>query len=112
MKVLKVLLVLFVSLLVLGSRAQTAQDTGNVTGKVLNDRSEPLPSAQVIVVGTNRGALTDEHGNFLITAVAPGAQIVRAQTLGFATLDQRVYIAKGQTAVIEFKLKPRPLASR
>ena len=39
-----------------------------ITGKVVDETNEPLPSASIVVKGTTNGTSTDFDGNFTITA--------------------------------------------
>jgi len=58
--------------------------TGAITGRVIDASTrEPLPSANVVVVGTTIGAATDLNGDFTITNVPIGPQAVRASVLGY-----------------------------
>jgi hypothetical protein len=47
----------------------SAQGDGTITGVVTDQATQqPVPGAQVVVVGTQRGAMTDGQGQFSITA--------------------------------------------
>ncbi len=44
-------------------------------GQAINTLTgEPVANAQVTVVGTQRGSLTDARGNFVVTGVTPGTR--------------------------------------
>src|SRR5690349_10599146 len=49
--------------------------TGTISGKVLNEKNEPVQGAVVTVKGTNNGTTTDAAGNFKI-AVSPNATLI------------------------------------
>ena len=50
----------------------SAQNSMNVSGTVISaDDNEPVIGASVIVVGTNRGTITDIDGNFIISDLSP-----------------------------------------
>ncbi|HEX9601745.1 MAG TPA: carboxypeptidase-like regulatory domain-containing protein, partial [Mariniflexile sp.] len=38
-----------------------------ITGSVVDDNSQPIPGANIIVVGTSTGTVTDFDGNFTLT---------------------------------------------
>src|SRR5690242_17740832 len=61
-----------------------AQTTGTISGRVTAAEGQPIVGAQVLVVGTTRGANTDQQGRYTISGVAAGAQRVRARMLGYA----------------------------
>ncbi len=59
-----------------------AQATGTVTGQVVAGK-EPQGFANVIILGTRRGAASDESGKFTITLVPVGSYQLKVQPLGF-----------------------------
>lgn len=70
------LLVLFVLTLTLGISATTAQSV-TVSGTVFSsDDNQPIPSANVLVKGTNRGTVTDIFGNYRLENVPNDAVLV------------------------------------
>ena len=38
-----------------------------ITGSVVDDNSQPIPGANIIVMGTSTGTVTDFDGNFALT---------------------------------------------
>lgn len=44
-------------------------------GKVLDENGEPVIGASILVVGTNRGTITDVDGSFTLTAPEGSGQI-------------------------------------
>jgi TonB-dependent starch-binding outer membrane protein SusC len=84
--------------------AQDAQ-TGSVTGHVFEAGSQkPLADAQVRIVGSTRGVITNAQGEYRITGLAAGDVVVRAQRLGYTPLSATVTIAVGVTATRDFTL--------
>jgi TonB-linked SusC/RagA family outer membrane protein len=86
--------------------AAAAQGEGTIAGTV-TDRAtnQPIPSAQVVVVGTSLGTLTNARGEFQITAVAPGTRQVRVLRLGYQSLTQPTAVTAGQTSTLNFALQ-------
>ena len=70
----------------------------NVTGKVVDANSIPLPGVSVLVEGTTQGTVTDLDGNYAITAPDGGALVF--SFIGFR--NQRVVI--GTQSVINVTL--------
>ncbi|NNF03481.1 MAG: TonB family protein [Rhodothermales bacterium] len=75
----------------LGDEAATEQTSmtslaglTKMSGRVLDARGEPVPFANVWIEGTERGASTDENGNFFVLA-EPGDYDVRVSGKGFKT---------------------------
>jgi TonB-dependent starch-binding outer membrane protein SusC len=84
-----------------------AQDAGIITGRVIDASSNaPVPSAQIQVVGTTRGAVTGDDGRFRIAAMRPGQYQVRALRLGYQASAQTVQVTTGGTAEADFSLAP------
>ncbi|HSW29528.1 MAG TPA: SusC/RagA family TonB-linked outer membrane protein [Longimicrobiales bacterium] len=82
-----------------------AQTTGTIRGQVTDAVTmRPLSGVQVSVPGTGRGGLANASGQFLVLNVPVGVQSVRAELIGYATLNQQVTVVAGQAAVLDFKL--------
>ncbi|HXJ71135.1 MAG TPA: carboxypeptidase-like regulatory domain-containing protein, partial [Verrucomicrobiae bacterium] len=52
--------------------AAPAGASGRVTGRALEKGHEPVPFANVIILGTKQGTMTDETGAFVIAGVPVG----------------------------------------
>ncbi|MDR2915475.1 MAG: carboxypeptidase-like regulatory domain-containing protein [Tannerella sp.] len=61
-----------------------------VTGIVIDEMGEPVTGANVIVVGTTNGIITDMDGNFSLSNVAENARI-KVSYIGY--LPQEVSVA-------------------
>jgi hypothetical protein len=67
------------------SMATSAATTGKIAGVVTDQQTgEPLPGANVVVVGTQLGAATDIDGNFFIINIPPGTYSLEASMIGYA----------------------------
>jgi len=82
--------------------------TGKIAGIILDKSTGvPLPGANIVVVGTNMGTVSDEEGNFVILNVPPGQYALRASFLGYAQMIvQEVDVRIDQTTRVDFKLQP------
>lgn len=81
-----------------------SQET-KIKGKVFDlDTGEPIPNANVIVVGTSFGASTNSNGEFEIE-IKPGVYDVEARVIGYQSERKRVDL-KGGVVFVEFRLKP------
>jgi TonB-linked SusC/RagA family outer membrane protein len=84
----------------------SAQGSANVQGTITDSIGRrPIGGVQVVVVGTTRGAMTDDAGRYVIRGVNAGQLTVRAQRLGFAAVEQRVTVGAGETATADFALR-------
>jgi TonB-dependent starch-binding outer membrane protein SusC len=81
-----------------------AQAGGTVTGRVTGPAGEPVPNAQVTIVGTTRGVLTSPEGTFSLTNVPAGQLQVRAQSIGYRPVTQAVTLAAGGSVTVNLTL--------
>ena len=90
--------------------AAAAQTAGSITGQVTGEGGRPLQGAQVMIVDTQNGAITDAAGRYTIREVAPGRYTVRASLLGFAAATADVVVATGAIANAHLALEPQAVA--
>ncbi len=81
----------------------SAQAQGAVSGEVVDKELQPLPGANVSVVGTLIGTTTDTDGRFELI-LNPGSHRIRVSFIGFSTEEQNVTLAAGQTITLNFEL--------
>lgn len=63
-----------------------AQPNGSLEGRLFNkETKQPIPYANVIVLGTNFGAATNEQGKFLISNIPEGIYKLKYSAIGFAS---------------------------
>jgi outer membrane receptor protein involved in Fe transport len=91
-----VLITAIASLLVLPV-VSLAGTTGKLSGKVRNEKKEPLAGVNIRIEGQRLGAITDENGEYVIIGIPAGPQVVRANLLGYAA-----YVANGVQIVADF----------
>ena len=71
---------------------------GTVTGTVLDaDNQEVLIGATVVLKGTTQGATTDINGNFSLSGIAQGNQIIVISYVGYDNQELFVRVVDGQT---------------
>ncbi len=86
------------------SVAAQSPGTGTVTGKVTEAGvGTPMQAVSVLLVGTQRGALTREDGTFRIAAPA-GTYELQARLIGYATKRVPVEVKVGATVTVDFVL--------
>jgi TonB-linked SusC/RagA family outer membrane protein len=91
--------------------AAGAPATGTVVGRVVGAANgNPIVGAQVVVVGTQIGAMAGAEGRFTIRNVPAGAQQLRAQFIGFAPTVLPVTVTAGQTSTVNFEMRDTPYA--
>ncbi len=79
---------------------------GSLKGTVLDiETGSPIVGASVLVVGTDRGAATDNSGIFRIASLPVGSYSVRVNSIGYdPTTRTDVIIRAGRTTNIEARL--------
>jgi TonB-dependent SusC/RagA subfamily outer membrane receptor len=94
------------ALMLAGTSLAYAQSTGTVTGTVTeSETGQPMPGVQVHIPATDQGVLTQADGTFSIANVPAGEHTVRAQSLGYARVEQTVNVTAGATATVTFTLR-------
>lgn len=78
-------------------------------GRVIEAQSnEPLPFVNVVVVGTNIGAVTDDNGSFQINGLNPGFVRVQASFIGYHTaLSSEIEVKNAKVASVEILMEKR-----
>ena len=77
---------------------------GSIAGRVTEDKSgRPVEQAQVNIVGTTIGSLTNSEGRYSLRGVRAGAYQVRVLRVGFAESKQNVTVTD-QAATANFTL--------
>lgn len=94
--------------LVLWTAPASAQQ-GAIAGTVVDEDGTPLRDAEVVVVGTRLGDLTDAAGRFRIGGVPTGTQAVEVRLAGFRRADvTQVAVSAGETATVEITMTRAP----
>ena len=95
--------------LVLWPTLTSAQQEGAIAGTVVDEDGTPLRNAQVVVVGTRLGDLTDAAGQFRIEGVPAGTQALQVRMAGFRRADvTEVEVEAGATATVEVAMTRAP----
>jgi TonB-linked SusC/RagA family outer membrane protein len=90
--------------------AQAAQATGVIEGRVTDVAGgRALENAQVNVVGTTLGAITNPAGAFRITGVPARGVEVRVRLVGFQPATRPAAVVAGQTARVTVELRQSAL---
>ena len=94
--------VLFLLLMFSGSLG-AADIVGNVTDVTTN---EPMPAANIIILGTNYGAAAGTDGSYRIEDVPPGIYSLRANVIGYAPVTKTdVVVTPVRPVTVDFELR-------
>lgn len=79
-------------------------------GTVRDTAGAPLPHAQVVIIGLNRGTSTNAAGEFFFDAVTPGRYDVYATLIGYAPSRVSVVVPEGSEAPVRITITLRATA--
>ncbi len=92
--------------LLIASSLVYAGGEGKLAGTVMSIDGEPLAGANVIIDGTDQGAVANRSGEFFILNIPPGTITVRAMMIGYRTsVIQNVRIASDLTTRLDIRLE-------
>lgn len=95
-------------LLLLGVDPSFSQKTptARIVGRVVETSSrEPVEGANILLLGTVRGAATDEEGRFIIEHVTPGKYTLMATAIGYRKDQTSVSVTADDEIEVEFLLE-------
>ena len=94
----------------LGSGTALAQaNQVRLTGKITEKESgQPIPFAQIQIVGTNLGTQTNQQGVYLVRGLPAGGHTVRVIALGYQSSQQSVTVSAAQETTLDFVLAKAP----
>jgi len=96
--------------LVVAAPAGAQAQRGAVTGRVSEiGTNQPIPTAQVTVVGTNIGAVTGADGQYTLRGVPAGTAELRVLRVGFVEARASVAVQAGQTATANVQMRSAPI---
>jgi len=86
--------------------------TGKITGQVTDGESgDALPGVNIILMGTELGAATDQDGSYTIINVPAGTYDIRASFIGYSAVTaEGVRVNIDLTTTQNFTLQPEALA--
>ncbi len=88
-----------------------AQEYGRITGIVVEEgTNSSLWGANVVLVGTTRGAATDAQGHFLVTNVPPATYEIAVNYIGYEVVSSNVVVEAGQTVTLDFAMRSSIIA--
>src|SRR5215831_1059584 len=103
-----------------GSGIAAAQGVGasaDLTGTITDPAGGAMPNAKITVMDTEKGVqrsvVTDEHGFYRFSGLAPSSYNVTVEHNGFQTeVSKGVVLIVGQTLVVDFRLKLSELSAK
>jgi TonB-linked SusC/RagA family outer membrane protein len=101
------LLVVALVLALQAPQAAAAQQTGTITGQVVDVATgQPMSGVEVFIPGTELGTLTRENGRFLLQNVPAGDHRLNTSYIGYAPESRaNVAVRAGQTTEVNFQIR-------
>ncbi len=80
---------------------------GTISGTIVDAASRvPVAAAQVTIIGTTLGAMSDAQGRYRLIGVPVGTAVVRVRRIGYGSGDRSVTLTDGEAATLDFALTP------
>ncbi|MBI5219215.1 MAG: TonB-dependent receptor [Bacteroidia bacterium] len=78
---------------------------GSISGTILDEKSEPMIGANVIIENTKVGAVTDINGKYTISNIETGKYTLVFSSIGYKKQKQQVDVTAGKTITTDMILK-------
>src|SRR5688500_12625169 len=89
------------------AQSALAQEVRTVTVRVTDAATrQPVPSAQVSLVGTTTGGITNAEGRVILRGINPGTHEFRVLRVGYGEQKKAAIIAASGESTVEFVLQP------
>ena len=72
---------------------------------IVKGTEESIPFATVMILGTNRGAVSNEEGQFEFRKLAAGKYTLRVQVMGYKTQEKTITVSAEVTFVVHFQME-------
>ena len=101
------IVMLVLACVTMSSNAVNPIKEGNmIAGHVIvKGTQEGIPFATVMILGTNRGAVSNEEGQFEFRKLAAGKYTLRVQVMGYKTQEKTITVSAEATSVVHFQME-------
>ena len=72
---------------------------------IVKGTEESIPFATVMILGTNRGAVSNEEGQFEFRKLAAGKYTLRVQVMGYKTQEKTITVSAEATSMVHFQME-------
>ena len=77
-----------------------------ISGHVIEkDSEEDIPFATILIVGTDKGAVSNEVGQFKLTNLNGGEYTLRVSAVGYRTMEKTITVGSEYMVVVHFPLE-------
>ncbi|MBU8934076.1 MAG: von Willebrand factor type A domain-containing protein [candidate division Zixibacteria bacterium] len=96
-----VVMILLIPVLLIANALLYAAATGKITGTITDKATgQPMIGVSIIVVGTDRGAMTDFDGKYVIPQLEPGTYTLRISSVNFTTIEVIDIIVRADITIV------------
>ncbi len=98
-------------ILILSANIYSQNGVGTISGQVRETNTRlPLVAANIILLGTDLGAATDDNGNFIIKNVPSNTYQIRASIIGYRSqVKTDIVVQPGKLTQVNFDLAPETI---
>ncbi|HPR88925.1 MAG TPA: TonB-dependent receptor [bacterium] len=83
-----------------------AQTTGKISGKIIDEKKEPVIGVNVLIDGTAMGAAASVEGEYFIINIPPGTYSLKASAVGYGPKRiDKVKVEAGLTTRVNFTMQ-------
>ncbi|BAV06406.1 TonB-dependent siderophore receptor [Filimonas lacunae] len=87
------------------AREGNLEKNGSISGSVTTSDHKPASDVSVTLLTTNKGAITNENGNFRISNIAPGTYTLQISLTGYTTVEREVVVEANKTTITSVQLE-------
>jgi len=82
--------------------------SGNIQGRIIDEKGLPIPFANIIIESLNKGTISDADGDFTFVELPSGKQTLKVMYLGYTDKEVEVTIADKVTSSVSITIMPEP----
>lgn len=79
--------------------------TGSIKGQITTLDGKPAAGVTVEIIGSAKGAITDDKGNFEFRRLQPRSYTLQISLVGYETMEQSVTVEADKATTVSFELK-------
>jgi iron complex outermembrane receptor protein len=77
-----------------------AQAAGSVSGKITDEKMNPVKGATITILNSNRITATNAEGNFSFRNLSPGRYTIQVTAIGYASETEEVQVSDGDISIV------------
>ncbi len=80
---------------------------GSIKGKITDQKGAPLPNASIQLLGTNKGTVANNNGEFILSGIKQGTYKLQVTAIGFEDQLIDIIVKDNEESVLDFQLKEK-----